>query len=159
MNASSQPVLAAEDCESDAFILRLAFERARVANPLVIVRDGQEAVDYLLGNAPFSDRSKYPQPAIVMLDLKMPRMDGFGVLSWLATRRELKHLPVVVLSSSSAESDICKATVMGAQHYFVKPHAFADLVKVIDCMRTRWIETPTQPFLPETPILRKNGDQ
>jgi CheY-like chemotaxis protein len=86
MNHSFLPVLVAEDEESDAVILRLAFQKAHVPHPLVIVHDGQEAVDYLLGKGHYADRILHPIPALILLDLKMPRMSGFDVLAWLQTQ-------------------------------------------------------------------------
>lgn len=133
------PVLAAEDEETDAFILRLAFERARMPNPLVVVPDGRAAVDYLSGSGQYADRTQYPFPALLLLDLKMPRMTGFDVLAWLATRPEFQELPVVVLSSSSDESDVQKSRQMGARDYFVKPHALSDFLQIIECLRARWL--------------------
>jgi CheY-like chemotaxis protein len=108
----------------------------------LVVRDGQEAVDYLAGNKPYNDRTAYPFPALVLLDLKMPRMSGFDVLAWLADRSEFKHLPLVVLSSSSDDSDREKARLMGAKEYFVKPHSLLDLVKIIQDLADRWLSTP-----------------
>lgn len=102
------PVLAAEDEESDVFILRLAFERVGVPDPLLVVRDGQKAVDYLQGHQPYTGRLIHPLP-LLLLDLKMPRLNRFDVLAWLATRPELSYLPVVVLSSSTLDFDMLKA--------------------------------------------------
>jgi CheY-like chemotaxis protein len=132
-------VLAAEDEESDAVILRLAFEKARVPVHLVVVRDGQEVVNYLNGQPPHSDRSFHPLPALLILDLKMPMMNGFEVLAWLSTRPDLRKLPVVVLSSSSADSDIRKAKQMGACEYFVKPHDIAEYVSIVQSLHLRWL--------------------
>jgi CheY-like chemotaxis protein len=108
---SSRPVLAAEDDEGDAVLLRLAFKRAEIPQPLIVVHDGQETIDYLSGNPPYADRSVYPQPALLLLDLKMPRLNGFDVLAWWAARPEWRDLPVVVLSSSSHETDIDRASI------------------------------------------------
>ena len=106
MTEDLRPVLAAEDEESDAMILRLAFQRAQLPCPLVIVRDGQEVVDYLIGNGVYADRRIHPLPASIVLDLKMPRMDGFDVLTWLAMQPDFREIPTVVLSSSPDPSDI-----------------------------------------------------
>lgn len=133
------PVLAAEDEESDVFILRLAFERAGVPNPLLVVRDGQEAVDYLQGHAPYTERLIHPLPLLLLLDLKMPRLNGFDVLAWLATRPELSYLPVVVLSSSTLDFDMLKARQLGARDYFFKPTQLSQFVRVIQEIRTRWL--------------------
>jgi CheY-like chemotaxis protein len=99
MNPTPHPILAAEDEESDRLILELVFEKAQLPHPLVIVGDGQEAVDYLSGRGRFADRLAHPLPGLLILDLKMPRMNGFDVLDWLATQPKFKELPTVVLSA------------------------------------------------------------
>lgn len=119
------------------------FRKARLSHPLVIVRDGQEAVDYLSGNGPYADRFAHPLPALVVLDLKMPRMSGFDVLAWLATKPEFRSLPAVVLSSSADESDIKRARQLGAREYFVKPHSFDDLINIAHQMHARWLGAST----------------
>lgn len=139
MSARSRPILAAEDEESDRMILELAFQRAELRHPLAIVRDGEEVVDYLSGKGPYADRSAHPLPALVILDLKMPRMSGFDVLSWLSTQRELKEIPAVVLSSSAAESDMAKAWKLGMREYFVKPHSLEQLITVAQQLQARWL--------------------
>jgi CheY-like chemotaxis protein len=145
MNSTLPVVLAAEDEETDRFILNLAFQKAGISGQLIVVSDGQQAVDYLSGNAPYADRAVYPAPAMLMLDLKMPRMSGFDVLAWLATRPDLKNLPTVILSSTSDESDIRRAREMGAREFFTKPHDLSTLVEIIHDLHSRWLaDTPTQ---------------
>jgi CheY-like chemotaxis protein len=125
------PVLAAEDEETDAALLQLAFGRAGYAHTLVVVRDGQEAVEYLNGDGRYADRNLYPLPSLFLLDLKMPRMTGFDVLAWLKENPQFKDLPVVVLSSSSHESDIDRARQLGAWDYHIKPHGMTQFVQLI----------------------------
>jgi CheY-like chemotaxis protein len=137
--ASHLPILAAEDEETDALLLRMAHKRAGLANPLVIARDGQMAVDYLAGAPPYQDRCAHPLPCLLLLDLKMPRMSGFEVLEWLANRPELRHLPAVVLSSSSDQADIEQARRMGARAYLVKPHDFRKLTGLVQELAHRWL--------------------
>lgn len=134
-----RPVLAAEDDEGDATLLRLAFKRAEIANPLIIVHDGQEAIDYLNGDPPYNDRDRYPIPAMILLDVKMPRLNGFDVLAWWAGRPEFRDLPVIVLSSSSHEWDVTKADAMGAREYVVKPHGFLQLSRLVQQLCGRWL--------------------
>jgi len=141
MATGSAAVLAIEDEDNDAFLLRTALKKAGVPNPLVVVRDGQEAVDYLSGEMPFTDRSLHPLPVLILLDLKMPRMTGFDVLAWIATRPELKHLPVIVLSSSSDDSDVHKARQMGARDFYIKPHDFSQLIGIARELNSRWLES------------------
>jgi CheY-like chemotaxis protein len=134
-----RPVLAAEDDEGDGMLLRLAFKRAGISHPLIVVRDGQEAIDYLNGQPPYDDRVAYPLPALFLLDLKMPRLNGFDVLTWWATRPEFSNLPVVVLSSSSHETDIDNARKMGAREFIIKPHGFTQLTKLLQELSGRWL--------------------
>jgi CheY-like chemotaxis protein len=139
MSEKLSPILAAEDEESDRLILELAFRRAGLPQPLVIVRDGQEAVDYLSGKGHYADRSTHPLPGLLVLDLKMPRMNGFDVLAWLAKQPDFQHLPVVVLSSSADELDVNKARELGAREYFVKPHRLEELREIARQMHARWL--------------------
>ena len=139
MSTLFPPVLVAEDEESDALILRRVFAMAKVPNPLIIVRDGQEAVDYLSGTAPYDNRSIHPLPGLLLLDLKMPRMTGFDVLGWLAIRPEYAGLPAVVLSSSSLDSDQVLARRLGAREYFIKPQDLSEFVKLVQRIQAHWL--------------------
>lgn len=141
MTEMLRPILAAEDDASDRIILEMAFQRAKLPYPLVVVHDGQEAVDYLCGNGQYADRAAHPLPALLLLDLKMPRMDGLDVLAWLAQQPDFKKLPVVVLSSSGAEQDMNKALQLGAREYFVKPHSLHELTKIANEIHARWLST------------------
>jgi CheY-like chemotaxis protein len=141
MNAEAT-VLVAEDEPTDALILRLAFEAAGLANPLTIVSDGRTAVDYLSGIPPYDDRTAHPLPALLVLDLKMPRMNGFDVLTWLRAHPDFNALPAVVLSSSSADEDIERARSLGARDYFVKPYSLDDLIAILHRLREQWLTRP-----------------
>ena len=133
------PILAAEDEETDALLLKIAFKEAGLPNALVLARDGQEAVDYLSGRPPYADRSLHPLPGLLLLDLKMPRMTGFEVLEWLATRPDLKDLPVVVLSSSADQLDIARALRTGARDCREKPHDYRQLTHLLQEVCARWL--------------------
>ncbi len=135
-------VLAAEDQETDASLLRAAFERAGVRHPLFIVRDGQEAVEYLTGQPPFRDRTRFPMPVLLLLDLKMPRLNGFDVLAWLASHSDFQELPTIVLSSSWYDQDVLKARQLGARDYFIKPVQLSEYVKIIKGLKDRWLKRP-----------------
>jgi len=105
----------------------------------VIVRDGREVVDYLGGEGLYADRSKHPLPCALLLDLKMPRMNGFDVLEWLSQRPQFKSLPVIVLTASGHEADMQKSRQMGAWDYCVKPVEFEQSVELIQQLMSRWV--------------------
>ena len=146
------PILAAEDDENDAFILRRVFERIGVPHPLVVVRDGREAVDYLDGQGGYSDRALHPLPCLLLLDLKMPRMDGFEVLAWLSERPQFKSLPVVVLSASCHEPDIQKSRQMGAWDFYIKPMAFEQSIELIQKLLNHWLPNSCPASLADSEI-------
>jgi len=134
-------ILVADDDQNDVFFLRRAFQKSGLDHSVVHVSDGQEAIDYLQGEADFSDRSRFPLPSLLLLDLKMPKVDGFDVLAWLKNHAVLKTLPVVVLSSSSREDDIQRARSLGADDYRVKPADFEQLLTLAQEVATRWLAT------------------
>ncbi len=134
------PILVAEDEENDIFLMSRAFDRAGIPNPLQVVRNGQEAIDYLSGAGIYAKREKYPLPGLVLLDLKMPWMDGFDVLQWLRGRNQFDLLPVVVLTSSKLQADIDRSRQLGVFDYRVKPHGFQELVKLLDDVRKCWLD-------------------
>ena len=134
------PILLAEDDKNDIFLMRRAFDRARYLNPLCIVQNGREVVDYLEGVGQFSQREKYPLPGLLLMDLKMPLMDGFDVLAWLRAHPQFDTLPVVVLTASKLEDDVHKSRELGVYDYRIKPHAFEDLVRLLDDVRKCWLD-------------------
>ncbi len=138
--AEPRPILLAEDEETDALMFRLALERTGRALPLVVASDGQEAVDYLSASARPEGQVSRPLPALLILDLKMPRMSGFDVLSWLALRQDLKQIPSIVLSSSSYPEDVQKALQLGARDYHIKPLGLDDLVSLLRKILGRWLD-------------------
>jgi len=133
-------ILLAEDDENDIFLMGRAFDRADIPNRLIVVRNGQEAIDYLAGTGEYAQRDKYPTPGLVLLDLKMPWMDGFDVLRWLRAHSQFDTLPVVILTSSKLQSDIDKSRQLGVYDYRVKPHGFEELVRLLDDVRKCWLD-------------------
>lgn len=115
-----QTILLAEDNPDDIVLIRRAFKLAGFSNPLEVVRNGAEAILYLKGQGQYANRELFPVPAIILLDLKMPIMSGFQVLSWLRQRAEWKCLPVVVLTTSFYGPDIEKAYDLGANSFITK---------------------------------------
>jgi CheY-like chemotaxis protein len=133
-------ILIADDDENDVSLLKLAFEEAKISNPIRVVRDGQEAIDYLSRKGIYADSDKHPWPAVMLLDLKMPRLDGFDVLTWWHQHNQGQYLPIIVMSSSNQESDIEAAMALGAAAYRVKPADFDYLVAVARELREHWLK-------------------
>ena len=98
-------ILLVEDDPNDVALTQLAFEQARFTNPLQVVGDGEQAIAYLAGRAPYADRTRNPWPILVLLDLKLPRASGFEVLTWIRSVPNVRRLPVVVLTSSAQSPD------------------------------------------------------
>lgn len=134
------PILLAEDDENDIFLMGRAFDRAGIPNPLFVVHNGQEAIDYLSGKGEFAKRDKFPFPGLMLLDLKMPWMDGFDVLKWLRTQHTFDTFPVVVLTSSKLQADVDQSRDLGVYDYRVKPQSFDDLVRLLDDVRKCWLD-------------------
>lgn len=120
MSREPSVILVVDDNEDDAFFMKRAFAEAKLPNSLHIVASGEEAIDYLSGRNAFSDREKFPLPDLIFLDLKMPGIDGFGVLSWLREQHQ-SRVPVAVLTSSPEEIDVKRARELGADCYLLKP--------------------------------------
>lgn len=121
MKIDNPIVLLVDDSENDALLMRTVFERAGFVEPLRFARDGEEAIAYLRGDGRYADRKQFPLPTMVLLDLNMPRKNGFEVLEWLRGQPELRRLRVYILSASSRPQDIERAYDLGANSYLVKP--------------------------------------
>jgi CheY-like chemotaxis protein len=136
---SEDTILLVEDNRKDILLIQRAFRKAGINNPLRVVNDGDAAVLYLSGSEPYSDRSDYPLPTLVLLDLKLPRRSGIEVLMWLRQQPLLKRLPVVILTTSREYADINQVYDIGANAYIVKPIAFNDLVEIVNTLNLHWI--------------------
>lgn len=132
-------VLVAEDDDNDVILLKRALAKAGVVNPIHVVRDGEEAVAYLSGVGDFSDRTRHPLPDLLLVDLKMPKMDGFEVISWVRKQSQLSALPIVVLTSSNAPRDEEKAIQLGANSFLTKQVEFAHAVELLKDVRDKWL--------------------
>jgi CheY-like chemotaxis protein len=147
MNPKEYVVLLADDDPNDVFLIQRAFQKTNIANPLRVVRDGEEAMAYLGGQDQYADRQLHPLPVLLLLDLKMPRKSGFEVLRWLRQQSGLKRLPVVVLTSSNQNPDINKAFDLGANSYIVKPGGFDSLVEMVKNLNLYWLILNEKPQL------------
>ncbi len=117
----AKTILLVEDDENDVFFMRRAIQKANLNLSMQVAMDGQSAIDYLDGNGDYSDRTKYPLPRAVFLDLKLPYVHGFEVLAWIRQKPSLRDLPVMILTSSPEDRDRQEAEKLGAQAYRVKP--------------------------------------
>ena len=142
---SEPTVLIVEDNPTDVMLIRRAFSKANVGNPLHIVRDGDEAVQYLSGEGAFADRAAHPLPAVMLLDLKLPRRSGLEVLQWVRAQSPLRRLPVVVLTSSNQNQDVNRAYDLGANSYLVKPVEFEDLKDMLGKVNIYWVGLNKKP--------------
>ncbi len=133
-------ILVAEDDTTDAFFLQRAFKRAGVPLTLHFVQDGLEVIKYLEGEGEYADRRAFPVPQLLLLDLHMPRRDGFEVLGWIRREPQWQGLQVVIFSSSSQKRDIDRARDLGANSYLVKPHSIQELMELVGAFKKHWLE-------------------
>ena len=120
-------ILLVEDRTDDVLLIQRALTRAGVKNPFFVLRDGEEALAYLHGTGKYADRDEYPLPDIMLLDLKMPKMDGFEVLQHVRQHKNFRALRIIVLTSSEDIFDVNKAYELGANSFLVKPLEFENL--------------------------------
>jgi CheY-like chemotaxis protein len=146
----SAVILLVEDNADDVLFVKRAFARNKIVNPLVVMKNGQEALLYLEGAGRYHDREKFPLPRLVLLDLKLPGIDGFEVLAWIRQRPEFRTLRVIVLTSSNAIRDVNRAYQLGANSFLVKPTDFEDLVTLTQALRGYWIFLDKAPDGPIT---------
>lgn len=125
-------ILHVEDDENDALLFQKACERAGLPAQVHRVDNAEEAKAYLTGEAAYADRTRYPFPHIVVLDLKMPRVDGFELLKWMRHTEPFAELPVLIFTASMSREDKSRAMAEGASSYFVKPSSFEALVKMVE---------------------------
>lgn len=133
-NAPAQ-ILLVDDNPMDVILTLDAFNEAKLNNNINVARDGEEALEYIFGKGQFADRTKFPMPSLILLDLKMPGIDGFEVLRQIKNTEKLKRIPVIILTSSKEEGDLALSYDIGANSYLVKPvnfNGFIEVVKKID---------------------------
>ena len=143
--ADGQSILIVEDNGDDVALIRRAFKQANIGAHLQVLADGDQAVAYLKGDGPYADRGHYPLPALLLLDLKLPRRSGLEVLEWMKCESLLKRIPVIVLTSSKEHSDINRAYDLGANSYLTKPVEFAALKTMLERLHLYWMLTNHAP--------------
>lgn len=156
MNTKTQEIdiLLVEDNEADIKLTQLAFERGKVRNRIHVARDGEEALAFIFRQNGFNNSEKYPKPDLILLDINMPKLDGFEVLQKIKANPAYAHIPVVMLTSSRSEQDIVRSYENGAASYMGKPTSFANYVEMVDGFNFYWHrlnELPPREHLYENP--------
>jgi CheY-like chemotaxis protein len=139
-------ILLADDDPNDVHIVKAAFDRAGYAFPFHVVPNGEEAIAYLKGEGKYANRKKFPIPSLLLLDIKMPSIDGFEVLRWVRSRPEWRVLPVIVLTNSYYGPDVNRAYDLGANSFLTKPGDFNQYVGAVKQVAHFWL---VQNVIPE----------
>lgn len=147
-------ILLAEDREEEVMLLRRAFAKANFLNPLHVVSNGEEAISYLQGEGKYANRDEYPLPSLLLLDLKMPRKNGFEVLEWVRQQPGLTALRMVVLTSSDEIRDVNRAYQLGANSFLVKPVDFSSFVQTTQALKGYWLWMSKEPEIARPPRVR-----
>jgi len=137
--------LVVEDNEDHILLIRRAFAKSKVVNPLQVVRTGEDAIAYLEGVGRFSNRAEFPLPAVILLDLKLTGVDGFDVLRWIRQQPGLSAMRIVVLTASDHIRDVNQAYQLGANSFMVKPGDFENYVAVGKTLATYWLRQSKAP--------------
>lgn len=143
-----QTILMVDDSEDNLFLMRAAFQRAKCNHPLQEVHNGEEAIAYLQGEGPYGDRNKFPLPTVMLLDLNMPKKNGFEVLAWVRAQPVLKRLAIIILTASMRIEDVERAFDLGATSFLVKPLSLEELAAMLRCLGD-WIQLNQFPPLDE----------
>jgi two-component system response regulator len=138
-------ILLVEDNQDDEELALLAFQKGRVANAVVVARDGVEALDYLFGTGRHAGRDVGDLPQLMLLDLKLPKIDGLEVLRRVRVDPRTRRLPVVILTSSKEEEDLIRAYDLGANSYVRKPVAFDQFVEAVGHLQVYWLVLNESP--------------
>jgi CheY-like chemotaxis protein len=138
-------VLYVDDDDNDVLLLKHAFRSAQLRFDMQVMNDPEKAAAYLGGQGIYADRKCFPLPEIVLLDLKMPRMHGLEVLSWIRSQPRLKRLVVIVLTASNQASEVNRAYELGANSYLVKPVELEALVEMVKGISAYWLELSERP--------------
>jgi two-component system response regulator len=131
-------ILLVEDSEADVKITLRAFRNARIKNNVYVASDGQEALDFIRHQGKYKDRGKFPRPDLILLDIKLPKLDGFQVLDNIKNDLRYNFIPVIMLTSSKDEQDIAKSYRKGASSFIQKPVSYDEFVKIVDGLNLYW---------------------
>lgn len=142
---SSGVILVADDDADDRMLIRRALQKSNLHNPIVMVRDGEELMDYLCRRGAFADSQTAPRPALILLDLNMPRKSGREALQEIKTHPELRRIPIIVLTTSGIPEDVYESYELGANAYVSKPVSFRELARTVSGMREFWLRIAKLP--------------
>jgi CheY-like chemotaxis protein len=145
MTKDRPTLLIVEDNEDDIFFVERIFRQIGARCELRFARDGIEAIDYLSGKGAFHDRTKYPMPTIILMDLKMPRRNGFEVLEWMHNQPEIRLIPTIVVTSSTLQEDVTKAYRLGANAVMNKPVDKDSLLQMLKSFHIYWTDFVEMP--------------
>jgi len=145
MGENGKTILHVEDDPNDVLLIARGFRKAEVPAKIQVVNDGDQAVEYLSGQNAYTQREQFPLPALVLLDLKLPRKSGIEVLQWIRSKPGLRRIPVVMLTSSKQPIDINRAYDLGVNAYLVKPVSFDTLVEMLKTLDTFWLRANEPP--------------
>lgn len=145
LKAKSIHIVIAEDDEEDRMLTREAMIESRVKNTVHFVEDGEYLMDYLHNKGQYEDKSKFPIPGLILLDLNMPRKDGREALKEIKSNEHLKRIPVVILTTSKAEEDIIRTYDLGVNSFITKPVTFEGMINVMKTLGTYWLDIVELP--------------
>jgi len=145
MSDANRVILLVEDNPDDVTLTLRAFKRSHVMNPIAVARDGIEALDFLFARGAYAERAGTPLPTLVILDLKLPKLDGLGVLKGIRADERTRLLPVVILTSSKEDQDLIAGYSLGANSYVRKPVDFAEFVEAVKVLGIYWLMTNQGP--------------
>jgi two-component system response regulator len=144
MNEENKTILLVEDNDDDVTLTLRAFKRSHLMNPVVVARDGVEALDFLFARGAYEDRGT-ALPTLVILDLKLPKLDGLGVLKAMRADPRTALLPTVILTSSKEEQDVIAGYSLGANSYVRKPVDFAEFIEAVKVLGIYWLALNQNP--------------
>jgi CheY-like chemotaxis protein len=144
MSLGRETILLVEDDANDTLLLQRTFDQFSLAKQVQVVANGEQAIAYFDGRDPFAEREKHPLPTVVFLDLKLPGISGFEVLTWLRQQRRLNDVRVVVLTGSKKSLDVYRAYELGANSYLVKPVRADDIARLAKSLKLPWMALAEQ---------------
>ena len=136
-----------EDEDNDAILVKRIFAKRGLQNGIHRVKDGEEAISYFSGIGEYGDRARFPIPTLTLLDLKMPRKNGFEVLKWVRNNPDTRVAPIIVFTSSQEKTDIAHAYEIGANAYFMKPSSLDGLTELLGTIQRHWLDLCLTPGL------------